>query len=531
MQAKEDRQRVFTWPWLITAWLSPVLLFGIVAYAYLVSLDKLQKPIVQQAQNSIKRIEAEHADFKEEMRLLIERSGYGIFKPVPVSQPVRGLPTLENQEIRPFMKEWAEYEQSVLNDMGGNSISDMRGEGKALAQWRQEMVRNLAWKLYDHYYSLKDAIAAKGNEGEGATIAALQKLRRDASAEDSEFVRPQDQAVLDDALKRFEGQEEPQDLRLHRSQRPTIESIIRLQYELIGVLAEATAKQYILLYGKVDGWKQFKTSMDELVIQVDKQLKDLDGIHDKNTDVINTIRTRTESFESGWRELAEDVESPKDQSIERLQQMIRRYKQEVTAHEQDAADFHRLLQENKEVGDQFLISEVGDIDGRITYLDRDSRRCHISLGSDDGVLPGMRFEVYPAGEENVKQSSKAVVEVIRTLSPSFSLCVILDRLDGEEGKIHEGDSIINVFWSQGKYLSVALHGRYWGAPYTRYGKFQLEEILKDMGVVIHDKVQPNTDLVIGGGGLVFDQHYRESRKYIRFQVLPESQARLYVDPR
>src|SRR5690606_24456051 len=154
----------------------------------------------------------------------------------------------------------------------------------------------------------------------------------------------------------------------------------------------------------------------------------------------------------------------------------------------------------------------------VSYSDYSRGIVHIDLGHADGVKAGQRFEIWRLhGFE--KDEFVGVVEIIRTLSPHFSLCTVL-TLTNEDDPVRKGDKIVSRLWHEGKFLSVALHGSY-EPPNEAYTKERLSELLRQAGVKVVDKVQPGTDLVVLGSNLLGDAWYRRARNDLRFDTLRE----------
>ena len=297
-------------------------------------------------------------------------------------------------------------------------------------------------------------------------------------------------------------------------------------------MTDATAKQFIALYGEVDGWKNYDKTTKAFDESIREELKvELDAEKVSSRESITGVNGLSESVRDDYEGKADELNTQKLGATEKLGDIVRQIVAEIKTHNDDARSFQRLLQENKEIAQQFKLLE-SEVDGRITYVDRKSKLCHIDLGSENHIHAGQRFEVHEIKGKG-EQHFKGAIEVVRTISRYYSLCVILDVVDADDGAdiIREGDAVINQIWHKGKYLKVALHGQNWTPPQTKYDKFRLEKMLENIGVNVQEKLKPNTDIVILGGRAAFDRHFLDTFKKLRVKLLTEERIRLYVDPR
>jgi hypothetical protein len=203
------------------------------------------------------------------------------------------------------------------------------------------------------------------------------------------------------------------------------------------------------------------------------------------------------------------------------------FESQRSAHEADADRFRSMIELLPRLKAPTRL-DLSEPDGEVSYSDFTRGVCHINLGHADGVRPGQRFEVWRVhGRETDRLIG--VIEIVRTLSPAFSLCAVLSLTDASD-PVRSNDKLISHIWHKGRFLTIALHGTF-EPPTQTYTAARLKELLEQQGCRVVDRVQPGVDLVILGSNLLADEWYREARNHLRFDTLREAEVRVYLDPR
>ena len=211
----------------------------------------------------------------------------------------------------------------------------------------------------------------------------------------------------------------------------------------------------------------------------------------------------------------------------RIEVLQNEFQNAKITHEGDADRFEDLIRNLPRLKIPVKL-EKSEPDGEVSYSDYTRGTVHIDLGHADGVKVGQRFEIWRLHGFD-RDELVGVVEIVRTLSPHYSLCTVLS-LTNDDDPVRKGDKIVSRLWHNGQFLSIALHGSY-EPPNEAYTKERLAEMLRQAGVKVVDKVQPGTDVVILGSNLLGDEWYRRARNDLRFETMREDDVRLYLDPR
>ena len=118
----------------------------------------------------------------------------------------------------------------------------------------------------------------------------------------------------------------------------------------------------------------------------------------------------------------------------------------------------------------------------------------INLGSNDGVMLGLKFRVFRK-DKNGTRKWKGQVEV-KKIFDTYSL-VSVTGVTNPIDPVVEGDYITNVFFSKGKEKYVALVGDIDQSDF-RYSRAEIEKRLANIGVTVEPTVSVKTDFVILG---------------------------------
>jgi hypothetical protein len=409
----------------------------------------------------------------------------------------------------------------------------MRALKAQYSQWNQNLNRTLAFLIYNDRYGTgaTDQLGAGGDVSVSSLVRETAQLRRQSLIS---AVTPDDPRVAE-AYAKLADHQPSLDPRAPANG-STLKSVVNLQRDLIRVLSSATAQQYSVVYQNAGVWTRFDDRTKALTATFERIQTDFRGTEDARGAAAAVIKsfvdaaTANDSAVSNvWREQDYAINARRDELIADIGGRSTVYDGLVRASEQDAFEFRRLLQDNKILGTESVLTTKLKPDATIGFVNRETRQCYINLGASDNVHPGMRFEVWQTGGTG-SEYQKAMIEVTRTLSATHSLCVILDLVESDD-PVREGDACVNVLWEKGKYLSVALHGKGWDPASTKYGKFRLKEILEGMGVTVHEQLNPNTDAVILGAQWGLDPAYNAARKHILRDTYTEKRIQLYINPR
>ncbi|MBZ0136900.1 MAG: rod shape-determining protein MreC [Planctomycetes bacterium] len=546
-----QKQQVAGWYWIITAILTPFVLIATLVWAFYA--QKVQSYRVEGAA-LVNKLEKDREQFEPIRSHMLDVSAWVGFKmgdptgkasevQAQVSRPSvfqgeneRNAPA-ENQS--PLLRAYLDAESRYYGATDGDTgyVHDYIAAREWLNDFENRLKGYVAFKGFQ-YYTVR-TIEFAGGEG---AVLTEGDLRRPIDKENPDLPAPE--AAVADARGKWAGGAKPSDSMMQEPTRITLELIFRKQTQLLRDLVSANLHQYNLLYSDVAGNVKV---LDENGREIDvvTGYKGEDASLKFITDELAKIsRSIEDNKQSGLRELqeAEDVAGEADGATSsrgntlqfmyvaaegRIEVLQNEFQNAKVTHEGDAQKFEDLIRNLPRLKIPVKL-EKSDPDGEISYSDYGRGITHINLGHADGVRAGQRFEVWRLhGFE--KDEFVGVVEIVRALSPHFSLCTVLS-LTNDDDPIRKGDKIVSQLWHDGKFLSIALHGSY-EPPNEAYTKERLAEMLRLAGVKVVDKVQPGTDVVILGSNLLGDEWYRRARSDLRFETMREDDVRLYVDPR
>jgi hypothetical protein len=527
-----------SWPWIVTAWLAPLLIAGIVAVWYIGDLRSKHEPRIAVAEAKINRLGDRLAPRISELTALIDKTGFlmtAVSPGVHATSELDRIPVQLTEEPTPVQNRWSAFIQKARNgDREG--VAAMRAARDTADRWSALLNRVVAVRVYNDYYGLLGADAFDTPPTNLAFANEVAKLRRQTPTM-SDWIA--NTAAMQEAGARYSRQEPGLDPRAPVGG-TTIEDIVSLQRDLIRQLSTLSRTQAADAVRIARGWQTFhqrRQAVDGILTRLQNDLVIGENDAVAQTAIAKVLReinarrlSETGATETVWQgALYSGVNAAKDDVLSDIRVMGTDFDNEIRNHQRDAFEFQRLLQENKKVGNEAVLSSATKPDAKVVWVNREAKLCHIDIGSSDNVHAGMRFEIWNASGRG-QEYLKAMVEVIRPISPGTALCSILDSVEHDD-PVREGDSAINILWDNGRYLRVALHGALWDAEHTRYGKFRLRQLLEDLGVTVADKLDTRCDAVILGAGWVLDPHYNQVRESIRVDTYSEQRVRLYVDPR
>lgn len=549
-----QQQKVAGWYWIITAILTPFVLIATLIWAFYAQQVQAYRAEGAVLVNKLEKDREQFVPLRDHMIEVAEKVGFKMGDPTgavaevsnQVSRPSvfqgeneRGAPP-ENQSplLRAYLDAESRYYGATDTDTG--YVHEYIAARAWLGEFERRLKGYIAAKSYQ-YYTVRTI-----DIGAGGVAVAEGDLSRPIDR-DADYVLPE--AVVTDAVNRKANGDAPVDSVMQEPTRITLELIFRQQIQLLRDLFGANQHQYNLLFSDVAGTVEIYDYSDpekpQKVGEVEIGFKGEEGSLTKLRTDLARISNKVETNRSeSVRELeasarvadeAEGATSSRGNTLQfmfvaaegRIEVLQNEFQNAKVTHEGDAQKFEDLVRNLPRIKIPVKL-EKSDPDGEVSYSDYSRGIVHIDLGHADGVKAGQRFEIWRLhGFE--KDEFVGVVEIIRTLSPHFSLCTVL-TLTNEADPVRKGDKIVSRLWHEGKFLSVALHGSY-EPPNEAYTKERLSELLRQAGVKVVDKVQPGTDLVVLGSNLLGDAWYRRARNDLRFDTLREDDVRLYVDPR
>jgi hypothetical protein len=543
-----QKQRVASWYWITTAILTPFVLIATVLWAYYAQQVQTYRAEGAALENQLEKDREAFAPLRDHMLLVAERTGFRMSDPTGRAAEMQGRvsrPSVfqgENErnappeKQSPLLKAYLRAEASFYGSSADSPgyVHDYIAAREWLKEFENKLKGYTAYKGYQ-YYTVR---TIQFGGGEGAVVSEGELTRQ--IGEDGTVP----EAALQGARDRRANGEKPADSVMQEPTRITLELVFRKQVQLLRDLVSANLHQYNLLFSDVAG-KVKIVDHTGIEVEIDIGYKGEEASLEKIKSRLNLISGRVDdNKDSGLRQLsdaaavADNLDRATGGRVNnlgtmyvgaqgRIELLQIEFQNAKVTHEGDAQKFEDMIRNLPRIKIPVKL-EKSDPDGEVSYSDYRRGIIHIDLGHADGVRAGQRFEIWRLhGFE--QDEFVGVVEVVRTLSPHYSLCTVLS-LTQDDDHVRKGDKIVSKIWHDRKFLTVALHGTF-EPPNQSYTKERLTELLRQSGVKVVDKVQPGTDLVILGSSLLGDEWYRRARNDLRFDTIREEDIRLYVDPR
>lgn len=537
------QQKVASWYWIVTAALTPFVLIATMVWAFYANEVQTNRA---EGQRLVSKLESDHAQLEPLLAHMKDTASLTVGNEIggplgsvdqvtdSVTRPgyfSGGESTQPPEKQSPLLRAYLDAKSRFYGPAGDPGyVHEYVAARKWLGEFETVLKRFIALKK-TQYYTVETI-----NIG-GETAVVSGDLTRALDTASGAYAPPEDalrSALANDAAT------EPADSTMRKPTRVNLELIYRKQMQLIRDLVAANHHQYALLLSGVSGQVQGEGG-DRYWVGYEGEVKRKEAwvseLNNKKTEIDEIADGSGDALDEA-SQFANDTNSEASAKVISLQQMVNaaegridnlqsRFESEKQAHQDDAENYDEMIRNLPSIKSPIQL-EVGVEDGEITYSDYSRGVCHIDLGNADGVVSGQRFEIWRLHGFD-EDEFVGVVEIVRTLNAHFSLCTVLTLTD-ETGPVRKGDILVNHFWHDGEFRTVALHGTF-EPPNEAYSKARLTKLLEQQGVTVVDKVQPGVDLVILGSRLLGDEWYRKARSDLRFETLKENDVRLYVDPR
>jgi hypothetical protein len=215
--------------------------------------------------------------------------------------------------------------------------------------------------------------------------------------------------------------------------------------------------------------RDFKTAADTV-------RNDLTGVRDSLGGQLDTFR----------QQQAQDLQE-RDREITRLTRLVRDLEEELTT-KKVIGDYNRA---------------ITSPDGRVVSVPADDDKVYINVGSQDGVVRGMAFEVFRAGEligleEFDELRGIGTIEVITT-EPRTATARVVRVERGED--VREGDNIVNLVFDPEADLKFHVFGDFdiQGTGQSNAAdRRAIEAMVQRWGGVTVENFSPDVDFLVLG---------------------------------
>lgn len=533
------KQKVAGWYWVVTTALIPVFVIAALVWVHFQQQRSSYRNQAARIETQVKQNQTKLVPLQNQMSNVATVIGFGMKGVNDYKDEFKGAVKIpagvgeEDQKPQADRNPVYVMMRRAEADYYGTKVQEYMSSRKWLDNFERKLKRYISYKAKEGY-TLETSQLGATDSTQKAKLTRTVVLDEERNA----LVVPPE--MLDNTTMPLDSK----DITEKTFKAPvvvTLELIMSKQFELINQLAQANKHQYSLLYagvsgvsgGEKSGWVGYKAAQ-EAVKEENRKVGDRLG--DSGT----FAGTRGKSIEK-WKDAEEAAidaaeaagsnetgfDHMKIASGERRTVLEAGFQNEIDAAKRDAEAFQKMtisipLMKN------VVKLQKSEADGKISFSDFTRKLCHINLGRSDNVRSGQRFEVWRThGRERDKFIG--IIEIIRTLSNSYSLCTVLSLTDNND-PVRQSDTIVSRLYHKGRFLKIALHGSF-EAPNETYSKARLTELLRLQGCEVVDKVQIGVDLTIVGSNLLGDEWYRAARTSLRFETMKEDDVRLYVDPR
>ncbi len=240
-----------------------------------------------------------------------------------------------------------------------------------------------------------------------------------------------------------------------------------------------------------------KTVRDEFEQQVAELKDDMARLEKEKSDQLAAKDEQLAKQQADADALAEELSNLK----KTLQAKERDYDIELARLTNQISDLRSKIQELKP-GGFHPYAILTKADGRILRAIPGSDVVYISIGSKDGIRPGMSFEVFsPTGENRSNDfRGKASIKVTST-SPTTAECRVERATRGRP--IVEGDIIVNIAYERGRKPKFVVRGDFdldYDGTTDFDGVEKVGAIIRAWGGQVVDKVDESTDFLVIGTG-------------------------------
>ncbi len=131
-------------------------------------------------------------------------------------------------------------------------------------------------------------------------------------------------------------------------------------------------------------------------------------------------------------------------------------------------------------------------DGKIILVDPQTKIVHINIGSDDGVYPGLTFEVYdkslPIPKDGQGKAEIEIFDVQKTISSARIVTALNPRTP-----IIQDDTIANLIWEKNVQNTFVVFG-----DFTEADSEKIKNLIAKWGGKAEKEITVNTDYVVLG---------------------------------
>jgi hypothetical protein len=203
----------------------------------------------------------------------------------------------------------------------------------------------------------------------------------------------------------------------------------------------------------------------------------------------------------------------KTRQLQDLQAVNAQLKREIDRIMQD-------LRQNQPQADAIQVARKPD--GKILRTAEDSI-CYLNLGSEDNIVNGMTFEVYPRTGIPTDGEGKGSVIVTRAFE-NISECKIVENSTSDP--VRADDLVANLAYDPNRTFTFAVEGEFdlYASGQTASGADEVKRLIRRYGGRVADEVTVQTDFVVMGNEPARPKELDESAEPQMWKVYNEKLA-------
>ena len=280
-----------------------------------------------------------------------------------------------------------------------------------------------------------------------------------------------------------------------------------------------------------DVWEKYVARINQLQAIINKKSKEEESLKEEyktlvtqnNTDInrlYGEIRQKREELEQLRKSKEEELREAEEARMTAQQEKIttkdkmaqlswqnrdleKKFKVELEDLEQRIFELQAEAEKSGDTPKEIVTTVQEKPDGAILYVNENLKIAYIDLGRGEGVLPGLKFDVFryaKGGKKRIK--GKIEVKEVRDKMSMVGITNITDELD----PIAVGDQIINPVYDRNKVKYFVVAGRL----SQKYSWEDAARLIEKLGGKLEKEITAKTDFVVLAGGFEKDPLYQRS---------------------
>ncbi|WP_372364486.1 BRCT domain-containing protein [Candidatus Uabimicrobium sp. HlEnr_7] len=276
-----------------------------------------------------------------------------------------------------------------------------------------------------------------------------------------------------------------------------------------------------------------KKEYDDLIVAERKTIVSLETEIEEKKQAIEDLRTEKEELLKEEEDKRKKAQLENSEERDRLAELNEQKRIEEQKYKEEISDLDQRISELKDEAagqtgiDRWFQNQKRQAkqqempDGEIIYVNQKLKIAYINIGRSQGVLPGLKFDVFRYGKGGQK-IAKGKIEV-KKVRDKMSMVGILSTTD-DLSPITNSDKIINAVYDKNKvkYFVIA------GNLVQKYSRTQVKRMVAKIGGTVEDEITAKTDFIILGKNFADDAIYKRAAQ-LGIETMLESEFIQHLD--